>query len=449
MKKSLLLICLGTLLFLSACNSPESIPTPATLTSTPHSTPAETPPPATQTATVAPTVIQPTSTIAPTAMPASPTPTVEPEQASTFAHTFGGSRRDRGINLVQASDGGFAIIGYTSSFGAQREDIYLVRIDGRGELLWSKTYGGASNDNGWAILETADQGFVILGFTDSFGAGEMDIYLLRVDQAGQLLWERTFGGEQDEFGWDLTVDPDGGYVIAGQTDSFGSGEEDGYLLKVDAEGNELWSQTFGGEQEDRLFSVTILQDGGFALAGTTRSFGAGQRDAYIVLTDSEGNLGQEQYFGEAQDDVAHAVRQTDDGGYFVTGYTRSFGAESYDVWVMQFGQDGSLQWEEIFGGAGDDRTIYGEPTSDGGYIVSGFTQSFDAQGWDVFLLKLSAQGDVIWQRTIGGQADDTGYTVHEAIGQGFIVTGETYSFGEGNGDMYVILVDYDGQLPEP
>jgi hypothetical protein len=360
---------------------------------------------------------------------------------------MGDKARDRGINLLQTRDGGYAILGYTSSFGAGGEDVYLVRLNPQGEVLWSQTYGGASNDNGWAILETEEHGFMVFGFTSSFGAGGVDMYLVKTDAEGGLLWERTFGGPRSEYGWAMTTTSDEGYALAGQTESFGEGDKDGYLVKVDADGEEIWAQTFGETKEDRLYSIDRANDGGFVLVGTTRSFGDGDRKAYLVKTDSSGELAWTQVFGQDHDDVGHSVRQTADGGYIVTGYTASFDARGYDTWLMKTDETGALEWQEFYGGNGDDRTIYGEQTDDGGYILTGYTKSFGAGGWDVFLVKADPSGDVSWHKTFGDVREDTGYTVRQASDNGFILTGETYSFGKGGGDMYIIKVDQHGEIP--
>jgi hypothetical protein len=279
----------------------------------------------------------------------------------------------------------------------------------------------------------------------------MDIYLVRTDAGGELLWERTYGGPRSEYGWAMAPTTDGGYVLVGQSNSFGEGAEDGYLVKVDAQGEEIWSQTFGGPEEDRLFSVDQGSEGGFVLTGTTRSFGEGDRgnrDAYVVKTDDAGEVVWTQVFGEALDDVGHAVRQTGDGGYIVTGYSRSFDAQNYDTWLIKTDEAGGLSWQTFYGGPGDDRAIYGEQTADGGYIFTGYTRNFGAVSWDVFLVRTDPSGEVIWHSTFGDTAEDTGYTVKQTADGGFILTGETSSFGEGSGDMVVIKVDGDGLVNE-
>lgn len=378
-----------------------------------------------------------------------PTP-LAPEAGDpiTFIQTQGGGRRDRGINVLQTSDGGYAVVGYSSSGNAVGEDVYLVRLDPQGELLWSSTYGGEGNDNGWDLLEREGGGFIVVGFTDSFGAGGMDIYLFETDAMGDLLWERTYGGPEDEFGWSMAATTDGGYVLGGQSESFGEGDRDGYLVRVDPQGEEIWSQTFGGPEEDRLFSVDATADSGFILTGTTRGFGAVERDLFLVKTNEDGELDWMQVFGGDRDDVGHSVRRTADDGYMVTGYTRSFDAANYDTWMIKLDMTGEVEWEQFFGGSGDDRAIFGDQTEDGGYILTGYSRSFGAIDWDVLLVRADATGEILWHRTFGGVSEDTGYTVRQTSDAGFIVTGETYSLGAGRGDMYIIKVDQEGSIVE-
>jgi hypothetical protein len=432
------LYCILLMVAISACSSPSQ---PSALNS------------AADTIAESTEMVEETADLATEPLPAPTKPVPSPTAAEmdddiTFVKILGGKRRDRGINLLQTRDGGYAIVGYTSSLGARQEDVYLVRTDLQGEVLWSKTYGGDGKDNGWDVLDLEDGGFLIVGFTNSFGAGEMDIYLVRTDDKGIMLWERTFGGPKSEFGWAMAPTDDGGFVLAGQTNSFGDGEEDGYLVKVNAQGEEIWSQTFGGAQEDRLFSIDQSADSGFILTGTTTSFGSGNRDAYLVKISNSGELDWMQVFGEDRDDVGHSVRQTTDRGYIVTGYTKSFGAKNYDTWLIKTDEAGLSQWQKFYGESGDDRTIYGEQTDDGGYIMVGYTTGFDSAGWDVFLVRTDSTGEVTWHKTFGGITEDTGYTVRQTVDGGFILTGETYSFGEGGGDMYVIKINQDGDIIE-
>lgn len=406
MRSTLGLLLIFALLLLSTCQTSAPEPTQdLTLTSTLD------------------LILEPTST--------------ETVQNPAIEHRYGGESRDRGINMLQTHDGGYAAVGYSSSFGSGDEDIYLVRTDPDGKLLWSSSYGGTGDDNGWDLLETPEGGFLILGFTNSMGAGKMDLYLIQTDPQGELIWEMTYGGPEDDYGWALESEDDG-YLLAGQTKSFGAGDIDGFLVKVNLAGEPIWRQTYGGTAEDRLYSIDQTNSGGYVLAGTTRTDSQGERDAYLIKTDSEGELIWSSSFGEEQDDVFHAVRETSEGDLIATGYSKSFGAAGYDAWLMNIDSDGEPNWQRLFGGTLDDHLISGEQTVDGGYILAGYTRSFGASGWDVLLAKLDPDGELIWTELFGGRLDDTGYTVIQTTAGDYLVTGETYSQGAGGGDLYLI-----------
>ncbi len=424
---------------LGACSPATATPnptTPSTSTNMPVSTPVPT-----ATATEMPPPETP--------VPATATPTLEPPQAVQegpeiiFERTFGGTGMDRGVFVSQTDDGGYVLTGVTSSFGAGAEDVYLVRTNPAGDEMWSQTFGGTDDDNGWAVQQTPDGGFIIAGFTSSFGAGGVDVYLIRTDSMGELLWTKTYGGEGDDYAWAIQPATDGGYIIAGQTESFGAGNVDAYLIRIDEDGEALWEQTYGGGDVDRSFSVQQTSDGGFILAGITFSFGAGGRDGYAVKTDSAGALQWERTFGDFGDDVAHSIDHTDDGGYLVMGYTNSFDAEDYDVYLIKLDALGETQWTQIFGGRADDRVITGAQTADGGYILVGYTKSFGAGNWDAYLIKTDPTGNPQWTKTFGGKMEDTGYTVSQTDDGGYILTGYTRNTGAGLRDVYLIKINSD------
>lgn len=426
---------LATVLFvplaglLVACGSqagpPEATNSPVP-SSTPRPAPTDTSPPP-ETDTPAPA--------------SSPTPDPAAEPGLAFERTFGGSGMDRGVHVIQTADGGFAVTGVTASSGSGGEDVYLLRLDPDGQELWSHAYGGSNMDNGWSVHETEDGGFTIAGYTRSEGAGGIDVYLIRTDLEGEMLWANTFGGPADDYGWAMQSVAGDGYVIAGQTESFGAGDIDGYLIKVDANGRELWSQTYGGPQRDRLFAVRQAPDGGFIIAGITYSFGEGGRNAYVVKTDKNGALQWQRTFGQNGDDVAHSVDTTKDGGYLVTGYTSSFGAEGYDAYLVKLDASGETEWTQMFGGPADDRIITGRQTTDTGYILIGYTKSFGVGNWDVYLVKSDPLGNPLWQMTFGQTGEDVGYTVQQTAEGGYVATGHSQPTGPNSRDLYLIHLE--------
>jgi len=194
----------------------------------------------------------------------------------SFCKAIGGPESESGSSLIQTSDGGYAIAGITTSFGAGRGDAYVVKLDANGNLLWTKTIGGESDDWGNSLIQTSDGGYVIAGYTKSFGAGDWDVYVVKLDANGNLQWTKTIGGPNYEEGRSLIQTSDGGYAIAGTTRSFGAGGLDVYVVKLDAHGNLQWTKTIGGPDREEGNSLIQTSDGGYAIAGKTQSFGAGE-----------------------------------------------------------------------------------------------------------------------------------------------------------------------------
>ncbi|MCJ7422850.1 hypothetical protein MUP01_01085 [Candidatus Bathyarchaeota archaeon] len=196
--------------------------------------------------------------------------------------TYGGSADDSANSLVQTDDGGYALAGYTSSFGVGRRDFWLVKTDSAGSMQWNKTYGGAGFDVANCVVMTADGGYALSGYTNSSGSGSLDFWLVKTDASGNKQWDKTYGGTNDDAASSLVRTGDGGYALAGWTTSFGSGGHDEWLVKTDANGEMLWNKTCGGAGEDGAFSLVYTSDGGYATTGQTSSFGSGGLDFWLV-----------------------------------------------------------------------------------------------------------------------------------------------------------------------
>lgn len=208
------------------------------------------------------------------------------EPSLAWDQIFGGSGDDYGRSVVQTSDGGYIVIGYTGSSGAGGDDVYLIKTDSGGTETWSKTYGGANNDYGRSVAQTSDGGFIITGAIYPSFPGSPDVYLVKTDVNGVESWSKTFGGVGFDRGQSVVQTSDGGYIIAGETSSSGAGGYDVYLIKTDSSGVEVWSKTFGGTSDDQGYSVVQTGDGGYILAGSTESFGAGDVDVYLVKLEN-------------------------------------------------------------------------------------------------------------------------------------------------------------------
>jgi len=266
-----------------------------------------------------------------------------------FCTAIGGTSDDVGYSVVQTTDGGFAVAGYTDSFGAGSRDFFLVKFSSSGAVSWAKAIGGTEYDRCASVVQTTDGGFAVAGRTSSFGAGGWDFFLVKFSSAGALEWSRTAGGMDADYGYSVVQTTDGGFAVAGYTNSFGAGDYDLFLVKFTSTGAVEWSRAVGGTNYDDGYSVVQTTDGGFAVAGRTESFGAGSADFFLVKFSSAGAVEWSRAVGGTNDDYGLSVVQTTDGGFAVAGYTNSFGAGSYDLFLVKFGILGeTCCGEEVF-----------------------------------------------------------------------------------------------------
>ncbi len=240
----------------------------------------------------------------------------------------------RAYSLQQTADGGYVIAG-TNYYNY---DVGLIRTNG--SVLWRKSfYGHPGRGLGYSAQQTADSGYIETGFVET---NRDDVYLVKTNTDGDTLWTRTFGGDSSDWGHSVRQTTDGGYVIAGWTKSFGAGSDDVYLIRTDTSGDTMWTKTYGGTHDDEGYSVQQTADSGFIIVGYTESFGAGGRDVYLIKTNTSGDTMWTRTFGGANDDEGYSVWQTTDGGYTIAGYTKSYGAGGADVWLIKTDADGHV-----------------------------------------------------------------------------------------------------------
>jgi len=359
-----------------------------------------------------------------------------------WTRTFGGDSADIGSSVQQTLDGGYIAVGGTGSFGNGKTDAYLIKMDMNGYFLWSKTYGGLAADWGSAVQQTLDGGYIIAGGTSSFGGGLNDVLLIKTDSSGDTIWTKTYGGEGFDFSRSVDATSDGGYIIAGATTSFGAGWYDAYLVKTDSLGNLLWSKTFGGVDEDIAFSVQQTFDNGYIIGGYT-DYGSGNSSVYLVKTDSFGDTMWTKKYGGPNCDQGYSSIITSDNGYIIVGETSSFGPGGSNVYVVKTDELGDTMWTAVYGGNEIEQGYSVCEITNSGYAIAGYTDSYGSGNGDFYLLRTNEDGDTLWTKTFGGNQWEYALSIQSSSDGGYIITGYTESYGEGNGDVYLVKTTED------
>jgi len=371
--------------------------------------------------------------------------------ASMWSQTYGGTQLDRAKSLVVTSDGGYAIAGRTESFGEGDSDAWLVKTDASGNMMWNHTYGGTNFDAAMSLVVTSDGGYAIAGQTYSFGAGDVDFWLVKTDSSGNMVWQEAYGGTGLDRAYAVVVASDGGYALAGYTNSFESEGYDFWLVKTDSSGNMEWSQTYGGTEYEYAFSLVATSDGGYAMAGETGSFGA-EGDFWLVKTDASGNMLWSQNYGGARYERAESLAVTSDGGYVIAGDI-AISDENVDVWLVKIDSSGNMVWQKTYGETAEDYGVSGDsPTSvvqtdDGGYAIAGYTGP-SATGDDAWLVKTDANGDMEWDQTYGESGVELALCVVQTSDGGYVLAAEKSKVGDEDFDFWLVKTDEHGIIPE-
>jgi hypothetical protein len=246
-----------------------------------------------------------------------------------------------GYSARQTLDGGYIICSQTIFFGSGANDIWLIKTDSLGDTLWTRTYGGIHDEWGRFADQTSDSGYIVLGQTESFGAGNYDLYVVKTDTAGDTVWTNTYGTASSDYTNSMQQTSDGGFIILATSTLHSAGNHDAVLIKTDPNGDTLWTGAYGGVEQESGSFVQQTSDGGYILAGQTRSYGSGGSDLFIVRTDAAGDTLWTKIMGGSGDDIGHCIQETSDGGYIVAAQTDSYGAGGDDLWLIKLEPDPS------------------------------------------------------------------------------------------------------------
>lgn len=392
-----------------------------------------------------------------------------------WQNTIGGSDDDEIFTAEQTDDGGY-ILGGTSLSGISADkteaslgwDYWLVKIDAAGEIEWQNTMGGTEFDYLYSVHQTVDGGYILGGQSYSGIGGDKseshmgdgDIWIVKVNSIGEIEWENTIGGALYENMYSLQVTSDGGYILGAMSASGISGDKteesngvtDYWVVKLDVDGNIEWQNSIGGAGTDQLFYIEQTSDFGYILTGSSASGVGGDKtetilggkDYWVVKLNSSGSIEWQNTIGGAADDKSYAIHQTPDGGYIVGGFSISDlsgdktenGNGGEDYWVLKLNDIGNIEWQNTIGGNGDDELFSAIPTIDGGYLISGTSDS-EMSGdkeeenfgeYDYWVVKLFPDGSIHWQNTIGGTGDDILYfSALQSDDEGYLLGGYSTS----------------------
>ena len=364
-----------------------------------------------------------------------------------WTRTYGGSSNDEAFKVIETSDGFYVLAGYTESFGAGESDVYLLKLDSNGDDIWIKTYGGEGNDAAYSVMETSDGYYVVAGYTESFGNGGSDVYVLKLDENGDTLWTRTYGSSSDDGAFSVIETSDGNYLVAGYTKSAGGGNV--YLLMLDPDGDTLWTRNFGSSDNEEAREVIQASNGDFVIIGRSFSLFNGFWNVYYARTDAEGDTLWTRLFGGNGYDGGYGIVETEDQGYVVLGYTSSSGNGGSDLYIIGTDAGGILQWFRTQGGPEDEIGYSIAHALGEGYIIGAVTKSFGSGGEDAYFVKIDNYGNIIWFETYGGSQDDGLYCAITISDPGYLATGYTASMGAGEKDVYVLKFTQDAISESP
>ena len=354
--------------------------------------------------------------------------------------TFGGIGNEEGYSVQETSDGSYILVGYTESNGGGNTDVWLIKTNSFGNEQWNKTFGGIGNEKGYSVQETSDSGYILVGYTESNGGGNTDVWLIKTNNTGYEQWNRTFGGNTGDKGYSIQQTMDGGFIITGYTSSYAVGLTDVWLIKTNNLGYEEWNHTFGGDDWDEGYSVQETSDGGYIITGCI-SWSYGD-DVWLIKTNSSGYEEWNKTFGGIN---SYSVQETSDGGYIVGGYTYGEGS-NYDVLLIKTNKTGDEQWNKTFNRSNFDMGRSVQQTNDGGYIIGGVTEIYGLDE-DIWIIKADSNGTEQWNVTFdGNQGLDCCLSIQQTFSGDYIILGSTEPNLSSKCDMWLIKINITDNL---
>lgn len=359
-----------------------------------------------------------------------------------FQRTYGGTLVNEGRSVVQTLDGGYIMAGSSSSFGNGSSDVLLVKTDDHGIAQFMKTYGGSDIDRGYAVLQLSDSGYAISGYTSSFGSGGYDAYLIRTDKNGDTLWTKTYGGADWDFVYSCVPTGDSGFVMAGNSYSFGNGSSDGWMICVDAAGVVRWQKNFLTDDDDFLNLIDTGYKNSFIASGYTIASNGG-RDMLVANISATGDSLWYRTFNKGKDEEANVGRLISDSTYIVGG--RTYDTAQSNTFLMKLDTLGNEVWyNQLVTNAGTNNLYDLLELPSKHFVVLGSTTGGGLGGHEVHLVYADRNGGFMNAPTYGGAGNDFAFSIKRTTDNGFIMAGETTTWGPGLKAALLIKTDSIG-----
>lgn len=369
-----------------------------------------------------------------------------------FQKKYESTNASRAYSIKTTLDGGYIISGSYDVTGLLSAEFYSIKLDAQGDTLWANTYGygvdtslavnrdGAGNE-AYDIIQTHDSGYLIVGEAHDSSSGQSNALAIKLTKEGRMVWAKSYGGSLSDYGYSVTQLPDSGYILAGYTESHGLGIRDVYALRLNKIGDTIWTRAYGGNAIDGAINMSPTQDGGFILVGNTFSFGEGMSDVYVIKIEVNGDLDWAYAYGGPSNDFGNDIVQLSDKSYVISGSTESFGSGQRDVYVIKIDSLGELIWSKSMGGTGNEsgKSVIELPNNQ--IAVFGNTRSFGKGFEDYYLIKMNGLGDTLLTKVYGGLSIDFGESIQSTANNGLIMTGFTNSFNTYNYDVYIVKTD--------
>ncbi len=357
---------------------------------------------------------------------------------SIWQYHYGGNSDEIGLDAIEGDAGEYYVIGKTKSYGNGGYDAYILKLNNSGAVIWEKTYGGYSDEQIISVCPALYGGFVITGYISSFAQGISDIWLMWINEDGDSLWAKTFGGQSADFGLHISPTINQGYIVSA---SWGTGFSMGdqiYLMNLDVAGDTIWTRTYGGPNQDYGEEVIQTSDGGYIVAGRTyASYTPESCDAWVIKTDGNGDTTWTRKYGGNDEDMFNCVTETDDG-YIFAGLTNSFGPGYYAIWAVRTDDNGDTVWARTYGGEGANLCYNIFETDQGHFVLAGYSSSY-SQTNDVYMLEIDINGNLVWENNYGLAAgSEIMYGSRQTSGGGFIVTGKTNYYTAFKDEVFVL-----------